>query len=58
MKEKEKVVYVVHSIDTEGPLYESLSATFERVNKIFGSQLEPGRDTLKKLQRINSLKFL
>jgi len=47
---KEKVVYVVHSVDTEGPLYESLSATFERVNKIFGLQLNPDRETLKKLQ--------
>ena len=29
---KEKIVYIVHCIDTEGPLDESLSATFERLN--------------------------
>ena len=28
-------VHVVHSIDTEGPLYESLEATFGRLENIF-----------------------
>jgi len=27
-----KLVLVVHSVDTEGPLYESLEASFERLN--------------------------
>ena len=29
-------VYVVHSVDTEGPLYEPLEVTFQRLNEIFG----------------------
>ncbi len=31
-----KIVYIVHAVDTEGPLYESLSAKFERIKNIFG----------------------
>ena len=26
------IVYIVHAVDTEGPLYESTKATFERLN--------------------------
>lgn len=44
-------VHVVHCIDTEGPLHESLSATFERLNGIFGVRLPPDRDTLRLLQK-------
>lgn len=43
-------IYVVHCIDTEGPLYESIAATFERVNKIFDLDLEVSNENLKKLQ--------
>ena len=32
---KEKIVYIVHCIDTEGPLDESLKATFERLKHIY-----------------------
>ena len=32
---EKNIVYVVHCIDTEGPLYESIEATFKRVNNIF-----------------------
>ena len=46
----DKVVYIVHSIDTEGPLYESLDATFERLRKIFGFDIEPTSENLKKIQ--------
>ena len=28
------IVYLVHCVDTEGPLYESLEATFERIEKV------------------------
>jgi hypothetical protein len=38
---EDKVVYVVHSIDTEGPLYESLEATFDRLKKYLVSILNP-----------------
>ena len=50
VKENDKVVYIVHSIDTEGPLYESLSATFERLHKHFGISLSPSPENLKKIQ--------
>jgi hypothetical protein len=43
-------VYIVHCIDTEGPLFESLEATFERLRKIFGITLPPSKETLAKLQ--------
>lgn len=46
----ERTVYVVHCIDTEGPLYESLTATFERLRALFGLDLEPGEETLAQLQ--------
>lgn len=44
------VVHVVHCIDAEGPLYESLEATFERLRHIFHVDLEPSKDLLSKLQ--------
>ena len=43
-------VYIVHCIDTEGPLYESLTATFERLSHIFHLDFAPNRETLRKLQ--------
>lgn len=43
-------VYVVHCIDTEGPLYESLDATFERLRAIFELDLKPSLATLRSLQ--------
>ncbi len=47
---EEKVVYVVHSVDTEGPLYESLAETFVRIKNIFGFEIEPSNENLQKLQ--------
>lgn len=44
-------VYIVHCIDTEGPLYETLDATFHRVKDIFGIDMEPSLENLEKLQR-------
>jgi hypothetical protein len=43
-------VHVVHCIDTEGPLYESVQATFERLRSVFGLDLEPSRELLRSLQ--------
>ena len=43
-------VYIVHCIDTEGPLHESLTATFERLRDIFHLDLEPSAATLQSLQ--------
>lgn len=47
----DKIVYIVHAIDTEGPIYESLSATFDRLNQILGVQLEP---TIKNLEALRA----
>jgi hypothetical protein len=43
-------VYIVHAIDTEGPLYESLTATFERLEKITGVRVEASRANLEKIR--------
>lgn len=43
-------VYIVHNIDTEGPLNESLSANFERIEEIFGHRIESTFKNLKDLQ--------
>jgi hypothetical protein len=47
----ENILYVVHCVDTEGPLDEKLEDTFERVNKIFGLELKPSMEVLEKLQK-------
>ncbi|HEY4245814.1 MAG TPA: hypothetical protein VGM64_03095 [Lacunisphaera sp.] len=46
----QNAVYVVHCIDTEGPLYESVEATFERLRVIFHLNLEPSVELLRRLQ--------
>src|SRR3989338_51184 len=46
----EKIVYIVHCVDTEGPLYESLEATFERLRDLFGIDLLPTQENLAKIQ--------
>ena len=45
-----KILHVVHCIDTEGPLDETLSATFERLESIFGIKLPPTTENLNLLQ--------
>jgi hypothetical protein len=45
-----KELYVVYCIDTEGPLHESLQATFDRINVLFGLKLKPSKANLRKLQ--------
>lgn len=44
------VVYVVHCVDTEGPLDESLSATFDRIYEYSGVKVEPTRENLIRIQ--------
>jgi hypothetical protein len=46
----EKILYVVHCIDTEGPLNETIEATFERLKHIFHIDLNPSKENLIKLQ--------
>ena len=50
MKDKNKTVYITHCVDAEGPLRESLPATFERIKDVFSIELEPSHEVLKKLQ--------
>jgi hypothetical protein len=46
-----KTVYVVHCVDTEGPLYESLEVSFERLNAVLGTDFPPSRESLRKIQK-------
>jgi hypothetical protein len=44
-------VHIVHAIDTEGPLYESIEAKFERLGDLFGvTGIEPTPSNLRRLQ--------
>ena len=49
-----KNLFIVHCVDTEGPMYESLDSTFNRVKDIFGVEIEP---TLKNLELLRSRKM-
>ena len=44
-------LHIVHCIDTEGPLSESIESTFERLYSIFNLKLDPSSETLGRLQR-------
>jgi hypothetical protein len=44
------ILHVVHCIDTEGPLTETLEATFQRLSRAFGLDLTPTQENLRKLQ--------
>jgi len=46
-----KKLHIVHCVDTEGPLYESLTATFERLEQAFGISLPPSREILSRIQK-------
>ena len=46
----EKILYIVHCIDTEGPLTETLEATFERLYSIFNIKMDPTKENLELLQ--------
>ena len=45
-----KKVYIVHCVDTEGPMYEPIEDTFTRVKDIFNIDLEPTISNLTKLR--------
>jgi len=47
---RKKIVYIVHCVDTEGPLYESLSAKFERIKDTYNINIKPTSKNLKKLK--------
>ena len=49
---KKKILYIIHCIDTEGPFYESINATFQRIKRL-GINLDQhpkNLETIKKLQ--------
>jgi len=46
-----KILHVVHCIDTEGPLSESLKNTFDRLKNTFGIKISPSKKNLEKLQK-------
>ena len=46
----EKTVYVVHCIDTEGPLYESPEVPFSQIKTVLGIDIEASQENLVKLQ--------
>jgi hypothetical protein len=46
----DKILHIVHCIDTEGPLTESLTATFQRLKQVFGVDIRPTQSNLVKLQ--------
>lgn len=45
-----KQLYIVHCVDTEGPLHEPLEATFERLFQIYNIRLDATKENLLKLQ--------
>ena len=47
----EKQVLVVHCVDTEGPKFEALTDTFERLYDAFGLKIKPSKKNLKALQK-------
>ena len=50
MKNSDAVVLIAHAVDTEGPLYESFEAKFERLNELFNIRdIKPTRKNFDKL---------
>lgn len=47
-----KEIFFVHAIDTEGPLYESLDAKFERIKNIYNIDIKD--KTIENLQKIKN----
>ena len=43
-------IYIVHAVDTEGPLYESLEANFQRIKEHYGFTIEPSKKNLEKIR--------
>ena len=47
---KKSILYVVHCVDTEGPLFESTAETIKRFNNIYNKKLAPTIVNLRKIQ--------
>ena len=52
IKTIKKEVYIVHCVDTEGPMYESLESTFGRIKDIFDFDIEANHCNLDLLQNM------
>jgi len=52
MKVNKPILYVVHCIDTEGPLVEDMDATFDRLESIFGIRLPATQENLAAIQKM------
>src|SRR4029077_1131658 len=48
--ENNPTLFLVHCIDTEGPLCESLEGTFDRLAYSLGIHLTPSHETLQKIR--------
>ena len=46
----DKKLFIVHCIDTEGPLCETINETFKRINETYGLNYESTEENLRKLQ--------
>ena len=46
-----QTVYVVHCVDTEGPLCESITDTFQRIKQIYNIDIAATQDNIVRLQR-------
>lgn len=44
-------LFIVHCVDTEGPLYESVEALFTRIKNVFGINLNPTIENLRRIRR-------
>ncbi len=51
LKEKHSKLYIVHCVDTEGPLHESIDATFGRLKGMFGIDMPATKESLRKIQK-------
>ena len=56
-KYEQKELYIVHCVDSEGPLYEDLNATFQRVEKL-GVNLNNYKRNEKTLTLLQKQKYL
>jgi len=50
--DQEKILYIVHCVDTEGPLSESIEATFIRLNDLFDIEIPATKENLLKIQNM------
>ncbi len=59
-KNKKPIVYIVHAVDVEGPMTETLQATFERMYSLgLSKMIRPSSENLKLIQggRLSGLSF-